>query len=650
VIDVSGLRKVYRAEGSERRVLDGVALRVEGGTFCALLGASGAGKTSLLNVLGGLDSDFEGEVHVAGVELRGRDDRELAAFRRTCVGFMFQDFHLLDHLSAVDNALLACRFDPRAERRRLRTRALDLLARVGLEGRGDARPNALSGGERQRVALARALLREPKVILADEPTGNLDRETGQRLIELLQARGWRAGDLGTAGHGRRRRPGAGSGHRWWRDASMRPLIDAVAADLRRDSRAMALAAIGVATGVAALTFFLAMGRGVERAVLDELLAYTPVNVVKVEPRAGIALGPLRFDGGGLLTPSVNAAAVAALGGVEGVTAVYPVLPAQFPMRAQGGGGFLGRTVYTDMFAFGVDPAFVAEDVSIGTFADPGDAPDAAVPVLASSRVLEIYNRTVAPAIGAPRLSKEAGLGITFELFLGESYTGGKTGKRRKVIAQVVGVSPKVPLAGITVPRATVARWNKEFAPDKEIAFSAAYVVAGSARDVDAVVKRADALGLAVDDSARIVGGLIRGVTAALSLIAALILAVAGLHTAQTFEARARARRREIALLRALGATQRDIRWLLRGEALVVGLAGAAVGLAIGLGGALAAGEALRRLLEGMPFIPAQLVAIDAVVLLVPLAAAVSAALLGAAGPARRAARLDPAGVLAGGRE
>jgi putative ABC transport system ATP-binding protein len=188
LIEVERLRKEYRGNGARaaRRVLDEVSLQVEAGSFCALLGASGAGKTTLLNVLGGLDSAFEGEVRVAGTSLRGRGDAELAAYRRDTVGFMFQEFHLLEHLSAVDNVLLSARFEGRARRAELRVRALELLTRVGLEGRHAERPGSLSGGERQRVALARALLRTPRVILADEPTGNLDAETGARLIALLQ--------------------------------------------------------------------------------------------------------------------------------------------------------------------------------------------------------------------------------------------------------------------------------------------------------------------------------------------------------------------------------------------------------------------------------------------------------------------------------
>ncbi|MFH1808892.1 MAG: ABC transporter permease [Pseudomonadota bacterium] len=433
---------------------------------------------------------------------------------------------------------------------------------------------------------------------------------------------------------------------------MMPVLRAILDDLRRDRREVVLATLGVAAGVAALTFFLSLGRGVERAVLDDLLVRLPVNVVKVEPRAGVALGPLRLGAGSLLAPALDEPAVQALRRIEGVQAVYPLTPAQFPMRAQGGQNFLGRTVYMDMFAVGVDPAFVADEVPKDRFADRGPPAEGAVetvPVLASTQLLQIYNRTVAPAIGAPRLTAEVAQGFEFELFLGESYASGRRGTRHRVIARVAGLSGKVPLAGITLPLAVVERWNQRFASGTAVHYSAAYVVARSAREVDAVVRQADALGLSVDDSARVAGALIRGVTALLSLIAALILVVAALHTAQTFEARARIRRREIALLRALGATRRQIRWLLAGEALIVGVLGGLLGEAAGLGGALAASNMLRAQLAGSPFELTRLVAWDPWVVALPLGAALLAAWLGGLGPARRAAQQDPAAVLSGGR-
>ncbi|HCF60604.1 MAG TPA: macrolide ABC transporter ATP-binding protein, partial [Myxococcales bacterium] len=149
-------------------------------------GPSGCGKTTLLNVLGGLDVGYEGEVEVAGHKLKQMKDAELAAFRNHTIGFVFQSFNLLAPLTALENVMLPCYFGPSGESRANRLeRARGALARVGLADKAKQRPPELSGGERQRVAIARALFGKPRLILCDEPTGNLDAKTGAEVIGLF---------------------------------------------------------------------------------------------------------------------------------------------------------------------------------------------------------------------------------------------------------------------------------------------------------------------------------------------------------------------------------------------------------------------------------------------------------------------------------
>jgi putative ABC transport system ATP-binding protein len=185
VISIRGLKKVYRDEdGTEVPVLSGLDLDVAEGEFVAVVGPSGSGKSTLLNVLGGLDVHYEGEVSVAGVKLRGLHDKELSRFRGRNVGFVFQSFHLVSNLPAVDNVLLPSFFngtepDPRK-------RAEEVLERVGLGPKKDRVPARLSGGERQRVAIARALFSRPRMLFCDEPTGNLDARTGDEIITLFR--------------------------------------------------------------------------------------------------------------------------------------------------------------------------------------------------------------------------------------------------------------------------------------------------------------------------------------------------------------------------------------------------------------------------------------------------------------------------------
>ena len=184
VIDATNLSRVYRLGGQEVRALDGVDLAVGDRDFVAIVGASGSGKTTLLNLLAGLDRPTAGEILTPDGPLGEMTPKRLARYRRERVGMVFQTFQLIPHLAARQNVEMALMFGgvPRAERER---RALEALERVGLAARAHHRPADLSGGEQQRVALARALVKDPSLLLADEPTGNLDRENAERIAEWM---------------------------------------------------------------------------------------------------------------------------------------------------------------------------------------------------------------------------------------------------------------------------------------------------------------------------------------------------------------------------------------------------------------------------------------------------------------------------------
>lgn len=199
-VAATGLHKRYAVGERALEVLRGVDLTIRRGEFVALRGASGAGKSTLLHLLGGLDVPDAGQIRVAGRDLTGLGLSRLARFRNRQVGFIFQAYHLMPDLTALENVVVPARL-ARLGGNEAAKRARELLARVGLEHRLDHRPAQLSGGEQQRVAIARCLVNEPELILADEPTGNLDSHTGDEVLGLLlQLRAERRATLLIATH------------------------------------------------------------------------------------------------------------------------------------------------------------------------------------------------------------------------------------------------------------------------------------------------------------------------------------------------------------------------------------------------------------------------------------------------------------------
>jgi len=185
VVEVRDLVRVYRMGSADVRALADVSLQIARGEFLAVVGVSGSGKSTLLHLIGGLDTPSSGSVRVAGRELASLKSHERALYRRSTVGFVFQSFHLVPSMSALGNVALALTLQGTygAERDR---RARDALRRVGLDHRAGHRPTELSGGEQQRAVLARAIVNRPLLLLADEPTGNLDRRTAGDVIGLLR--------------------------------------------------------------------------------------------------------------------------------------------------------------------------------------------------------------------------------------------------------------------------------------------------------------------------------------------------------------------------------------------------------------------------------------------------------------------------------
>ena len=185
IITVDNINKTYKNGSLELQVLKNISFKVDKGEFLAIMGSSGSGKSTMMNILGCLDNQYEGRYILDGIDISKSTENELSEIRNKKIGFIFQSFNLLPRLTALENVELPLIYSsvPKEERHK---RANELLEMVGLKDRTHHRPNELSGGQRQRVAIARALVNDPSIILADEPTGNLDSKSEGEIIEILQ--------------------------------------------------------------------------------------------------------------------------------------------------------------------------------------------------------------------------------------------------------------------------------------------------------------------------------------------------------------------------------------------------------------------------------------------------------------------------------
>jgi hypothetical protein len=421
----------------------------------------------------------------------------------------------------------------------------------------------------------------------------------------------------------------------------RALTSLAGQNLRADARGAVLNALGACVGVAALVFFVALGNGV--AEVARRIFPGDARLIEVVP-AAVSLGS--FLGGGKL----DDAAVARLGEQPGVERTWPKLNLRVAIAATRPPERLAigwpRGLVIQVPAVGVDPDLIAADVQPGLgFADPG--PDQPIPAVASKRLLEIYNKTLAPSWNMPRLPPGISLvGAQLLVEIGRSFVPG-AGEARTIPArlELVGLSDRVPLYAVAIPLDTARRLHAEFGkPDA--GYSAVMVQVAHPEDVPKVAAAVRRMGFAVDDSDRAlaerVGAVVALTTGALALLALLMCALAALAIAQTLGASVRARRREIAILRAVGATGGDVRGLVLAEAAAIGIAGGLAGVALARLAAWGLDRAAGRLIPDFPFRPDSFFTFPPWIYAAGIAVAVVSAVLGALAPAAQAARLDPA--------
>jgi putative ABC transport system permease protein len=409
-------------------------------------------------------------------------------------------------------------------------------------------------------------------------------------------------------------------------------------NLSSTKRAAAFSAFGVALGVSSLVFFAALGTGVSTLVRTRIL---PVDFTLLEVKApSLSLGG--FIGGGTLDDE----AMARLRALPGVVDAYPTMEVRIPASSRFNDNFFGRPLrmYMEVVANGVDPRLVESDLAGGRrFEDPG--PGKPLPVVANSRLLELYNASFAPQRGLPKLDASLLAGLRVPVIWGQSYVAGASDRSQDGLLELVGFSTHATPLGATMPLDAARRLNRELGRDDRT-YSSVVLRTTDADELPRVAAEVRRMGFEIDEGERKlseqVGFGIAVVTAALGLLSLLIGAVATLNVAQAFHASVRERRREIGILRSLGASARDVQRVVFLEAVLVGLVGSGAGLLAGIAGTVCTDFAAVRYLPEFPFKPDSFFAWPAWLLLCAPALGILSAVVGAWRPARSAALSDPA--------
>jgi ABC-type antimicrobial peptide transport system permease subunit len=346
--------------------------------------------------------------------------------------------------------------------------------------------------------------------------------------------------------------------------------------------------------------------------------------------------------------------VAQLGALPGVDRAFPKMSLRIPAVTLYNGAFFGKDIHMglEVIAVGMPAELIGPDLKL-PFADPGEegeAKRAPIPVVANRRLLELYNKVFAPQRGLPRITDGMIAGFVIPLVLGRSFVAAKTlPGATEASMQLVGFSDRATLAGVSMPLKTVRRLNARFGVDAET-YSSVLLRAQRAEDVNAIAAGVKKLGFELDESERNralqIGEAVKLVALALSLLATLITALAAVNIAQALYASVRERKREIGVLRAVGATRGDVQALFLGEAAAIGLCGGLAGVVLARVAGLVIDWLARTRLPDFPFKPQSFFRFELWMFLVGVLVAIAAALLGAVLPARRAAALDPAAALA----
>ena len=631
-LETDQLKKQYRMGDTTVTALDGVTMSIEAGEFVALLGTSGSGKSTLLNLIAGLDHATDGSLRVFGQELARLSRTDLSTHRRSRVGIIFQSFNLISTMTAAENVALAMMFAGvgRAERE---SRASALLSSVGLGGRQTHRPKELSGGEQQRVAIARALANAPDVLLADEPTGNLDSKTSAEIMRLLQELNTRDGKTvimvthdATSGrplrrphdHAARRQDHLGHTSR---SAGMTAgdTVQLALRNLRQARLRTALTLGGVAIGIASLTGMVSLGVGLQDQFVGRFMQSGLFDQVTVLPGGGGQFNPLAGGRGGRgggfggrgrggFTAGVNVntpesatmtlddATIAAIAALPEVKEVYPAL--RVPLQA--GYADLAQTTV----ASGVPPsaknegafqtmafgAFFTSDTNASCMLSLDAAnyfsKDQPASLIGKDITLT-YATAVTTGADANGKVEDLGGGLQIERVTkpctvsGILERAGGAGLGGGGVADVMlplALAREIDAQIVTGPQSLLSQ-----APRKR-SYTSLVVKTTKASATEDVEDKIKGLGYSVFSFNDALQGAKRAfiiLDIVLSLIGSIALAVSSLGITNTMVMSILERTREIGVMKAIGASDADIRRIFLVEASAIGVLGGGLGVVLG---------------------------------------------------------------------
>ncbi|MDR3190759.1 MAG: ATP-binding cassette domain-containing protein [Lactobacillaceae bacterium] len=642
IISLKAIHKSYFLGKEEFPVLKGIDLEFELGEFVSILGESGGGKSTLMNIIGGLDRNFEGEVTVDGEVLDHKKEKKLDAYRRGTVGYIYQAYNLISHLTVLDNVLVALDMTELSSKERTQ-RALDLLASVGLSDQVKKHPNQLSGGQKQRVAIARALASDPQIIIADEPTGALDAQNTDEVLAILQKIA-EDGKLviavthsqDVANHGTRivhLADGKIDG-----DERIKPAYAVPTNTTRLGSRPMStfasyrnafkhltynfwrnsLIMLGTAIGIFAVLLFSGLGNGIQGYIQKTVNDMVNPNSITVMKRTGKETGIAGAAAAGRSNVTFTAEQVARIKKVSHIKKVEPGFAEQNVMLTIDGQNYTLQQAQTYTSAF-TDSSFKV-----------GKKPGANEIVLDKKTVAQKWNKTAWKTL---------------------------VGKKVNVVYMALGadgkpvqISQELTVSGITDSSTQMNLMNyqttKAALKANGASTGATYVsaLADSPKNVKATAKKINAIkvdgkkiynSITVGDILKTINTIVDLATNVLAAIAAISLVVSALMIIVSMYMSVSERVKEIGILRALGESKRDIRQLFTSESLFIGLFSALLALVLAYGIGAVLNQALYKIAKY------NMIQISLGNIIFAFVVALIISFLAALLPARRASKLNP---------